>query len=157
MLLGACPHGKKGVTVLPAFTPGLDAGLRKALLEVVRRCVPDIDAIYLFGSVARGRTRPGSDVDVALLLPPGRKLSPDELLATMSELECLTHRTADLSVLNTQTQLVHAKEVVTTGVCLFARSQERIRAFEMQVLSKYARFLEDRAPVEAAYTFDTHG
>jgi predicted nucleotidyltransferase len=145
------------VTDLPDSTADLDAGLRKALVEVVRRGVPDIDGIYLFGSVARGRTRPGSDVDVALLLPPGRKLSPDELLATMAELESLTHRTVDLSVLNTQTQLVHAKEVVTTGVCLFARSEERIRAFEMQVLSEYARFLEDRAPVQAAYTLDADG
>ena len=142
---------------MPDSTSDLDAGLREALVEVVRRRVPDIDAIYLFGSVARGRTRPGSDVDVALLLPPGRKLSPDELLATMSELEGLTHRAVDLSVLNTQTQLVHAKEVVTTGVCLFARSQERIRVFEMQVLSQYARFLEDRAPVEAAYTLNADG
>jgi predicted nucleotidyltransferase len=145
------------VTDLPDSTSDLDAGLREALVEVVRRHVPDIDAIYLFGSVARGRTRPGSDVDVALLLPPGRKLSPDELLATMAELESLTHRTVDLSVLDTQTQLVHAKEVVTTGICLFARSQERIRVFEMQVLSQYARFLEDRAPVEAAYTLNADG
>jgi predicted nucleotidyltransferase len=132
--------------------PDPDAELRKGLVEVVRRGVPDIDAIYLFGSVATGRTRPGSDVDVALLLSPGRTLSPGGLLATMAELESLTHRTVDLSVLNTQTQLVHAKEVVTTGVCLFARSEDRIRAFEMQVLSEYARFLGDRAPVEAAYT-----
>ena len=145
------------MTDLPNSTADLDAGLRKALVEVVRRRVPDIDAIYLFGSVARGRTRPGSDVDVALLLPPGRKLLPDELLAMMAELEGLTHRAVDLSVLNTQTQLVHAKEVVTTGVCLFARSEERIRAFEMQVLSQYARFLEDRAPVEAAYTLNADG
>jgi hypothetical protein len=75
----------------------------------------------------------------------------------MAELEGLTHRAVDLSVLNTQTQLVHAKEVVTTGACFFARSQERIRVFEMQVLSEYARFLEDRAPVEAAYTLDADG
>lgn len=132
----------------------LDGGHREALVEAVRRLVPDVDGIYVFGSVARGRTRPGSDVDVALLLPPGRKLSPDEFLATMAELEGLTHRTVDLSVLNTETQLVHAKEVVTTGACLFALSQGRIRAFEMQVLSQYARFLEDRAPVEAAYTLN---
>jgi predicted nucleotidyltransferase len=138
-------------------TTDLDPRLRKALVEVVRRLVPDVEGVYVFGSVARGQTRPGSDVDVALLLPPGRKLSPDELLATMSELEGLTHRTVDLSVLNTQTQLVHAKEVVTTGVCLFGRSQGRIRAFEMQVLSEYARFLEDRAPVETAYTLDADG
>ena len=142
---------------LPDSTADLDADLRKALVEVVRRGVPDIDAIYLFGSVARGRTRPGSDLDVALLLPPGRKLSPSDLLATMAELESQTRRSVDLSVLNTQTQLVHAKEVVTTGVCLFARSQERIRVFEMQVLSEYARFLEDRAPVEAAYTLSADG
>lgn len=135
----------------------VDAGHREALVAAVRRRVPDVDGIYVFGSVARGRTRPGSDVDVALLLPPGRKLSPDELLATMAELESLTHRSVDLSELNTETQLVHAKEVVTTGTCLFARSQGRIRAFEMQVLSQYARFLEDRAPVEAAYTRDANG
>jgi uncharacterized protein len=145
------------VTDLPDSTADLDAGLRGALVEVVRRCVPDIDGIYLFGSVARGRTRPGSDVDVALLIPPGRKVSTGEFLATAAELESLTHRTVDLSVLDTQTQLVHAKEVVTTGICLFARSQERIRSFEMQVLSEYARFLEDRAPVEAAYTRSANG
>jgi uncharacterized protein len=145
------------VTNLPDSTAELDAERREALVEVVRRAVPDIDAIYLFGSVARGRSRPGSDVDVALLLPPGRELSPSDFLATMAELESLTHRAVDLSVLDTRTQLVHAKEVVTTGVCLFARSQKRIRGFEMQVLSEYARFLEDRAPVEAAYTFTADG
>ncbi len=145
------------MTELPDSSAALDAALRTALVAVVRRLVPDVDGIYLFGSVARGRTRPGSDVDLALLLPPGRKLSPDELLTTMSALERLTHRTVDLSVLDTQTQLVHAKEVVTTGVCLFARSTERIRAFEMQVLSEYARLLEDRAPVEAAYTLHADG
>lgn len=145
------------MTKLPDSTADLGAALRTALVEVVRRHVPDVDGIYLFGSVARGRTRPGSDVDVALLLPPGRKLSPDELLTTMSALESLTHRTVDLSVVDTQTQLVHAKEVVTTGVCLFAPSPERIRAFEMQVLSDYARFLEDRAPVDAAYTLHADG
>ena len=145
------------MTSVPNSAPELDAGLEKGLVEVVRRVVPDVDAIYLFGSLARGRTRPDSDVDVAILLSPGRTLPPGGLLSTMAELESLTHRTVDLSVLNTQTQLVHAKEVVTTGVCLFARSQERIRAFEMQVLSEYARFLEDRTPVEAAYTLDADG
>ena len=145
------------MTDLPDSTADLDAGLRKALVKVVRRGVSDIDGIYLFGSVARGRTHPGSDVDVALLLPPGRKLSPDELLSTMADLERLTRRTVDLSVLNTQTQLVHAKEVITTGAYLFAKSQKRIRIFEMGVLSEYARFLEDRAPVEAAYTINADG
>lgn len=145
------------MTDLSNSAPDLDAGLRMGIVEVVRRRVLESDGIYLFGSAARGRTRPGSDVDIALLLPPGRTLSPGDLLATMAELEELTHRTVDLSVLNTRTQLVHAKEVVTTGVCLYAKSQERIRAFEMQVLSEYARFLEDRAPVEAAYTLSADG
>ena len=135
----------------------LDGDLQNAIVERARRGVPDAEAIYLFGSVARGRTRPDSDLDVALLLPPGRTLSATELLATIAGLESVTRRTVDLSVLNTQAQLVHAKEVVTTGVCLFARNPERIRAFEGQVLSEYARFCEDRAPVEAAYTVDADG
>ncbi len=145
------------MTDVPDAAADLDAGLRKALVDAVRLRVPDTDAIYLFGSIARGRTRPGSDVDVALLLPPGRTLSFGELFAAMGELESLTHRTVDLSVLDTRTQLVHAKEVVTTGVCLFAKSEGRIRSFEMQVLSEYARFLEDRAPVAAAYSAHADG
>lgn len=145
------------MTGVPEFTADRDAELRKGLVEAVRRGVPDVDAIYLFGSMARGHVRPDSDVDVALLLPPGRTLLPSRFLATMTELESVTHRTVDLSVLDTQTQLVHAKEVITTGVCLFARSQERVRAFEMQVLSEYVRFREDRAPVEAAYAIDVNG
>ncbi len=135
----------------------LDGALGKALVDVVRRGIPALDAVYVFGSVARGRARTGSDIDVALLLPPGRTLSPAELLATMAEIGTVTHRTVDLSVLDTRAQLVHAKEVVTTGICLFAKSEERIRSFEMQVLSEYARFLEDRAPVEAAYTLHADG
>ena len=145
------------MTDAPNYTVDLDAGLREGLVEGVCRGVPDVDAIYLFGSAASGHTRADSDVDVALLLPPGRALSPGRFLALMTELESLAHRTVDLSVLDTQAQLVHAKEVVATGVCLFAKSPERVRAFEMQVLSEYARFREDRAPVEAAYTIDVDG
>ena len=39
--------------------------------EGVLRCVSkrrEIQAAYIFGSVASGRTRPGSDVDVAVML-----------------------------------------------------------------------------------------
>jgi len=145
------------VTNVPEFTADRDAELRKGLVEAIRRDVPDAEAIYLFGSVARGHTHADSDVDVALLLPPGRTLPPGRFLALMTELEGLAHRTVDLSVLDTQAQLVHANQVVTTGVCLFAKRPERVRAFEMQVLSEYARFREDRAPVEAAYTLDADG
>ena len=45
----------------------------RAVARVVARH-PDIQAAYIFGSVAQGRARPDSDIDVAVLL--GRRL-PD--------------------------------------------------------------------------------
>ncbi len=44
--------------------------LREALLEAY----PDVWAIYLFGSFAKGQAWPSSDLDIALLLPPGETL-----------------------------------------------------------------------------------
>ncbi|MGQ9498664.1 MAG: type VII toxin-antitoxin system MntA family adenylyltransferase antitoxin [Desulfotomaculales bacterium] len=45
-----------------------------SLVEAVSRYLagqPDVTAAYVFGSVARGRHRPDSDLDVAVLFAPG--------------------------------------------------------------------------------------
>jgi predicted nucleotidyltransferase len=34
----------------------------------LRECDPEVEAVYLFGSLARGRALPGSDADVLILL-----------------------------------------------------------------------------------------
>lgn len=41
----------------------------QALLTHLQRSLPDLLAVYLFGSHAQGTAGPGSDLDVVLLLP----------------------------------------------------------------------------------------
>lgn len=44
------------------------AALRNAVSSVTGK---DISAVILFGSIARGEARPGSDIDLAVIAPPG--------------------------------------------------------------------------------------
>jgi uncharacterized protein len=58
-------------------------------------------AVYLFGSMARGTAKPGSDVDVAALFtsPPPQRLDGPRLVIE-GELERALGRTVDLVALN---------------------------------------------------------
>ena len=61
-----------------------------------------VAAVYLFGSVARGESRPGSDLDVAVLLEPAPERGTFESLRLdlRAELESGLGRDVDLVVLN---------------------------------------------------------
>ena len=61
-----------------------------------------VAAVYLFGSVARGERRPGSDLDVAVLLEPAPERGTFESLRLdlRAELESDFGRDVDLVVLN---------------------------------------------------------
>ena len=61
-----------------------------------------VAAVYLFGSVARGESRPGSDLDVAVLLEPApeRGTYKSLRLGLRAELESELGQEIDLVVLN---------------------------------------------------------
>src|SRR5947209_14200372 len=50
--------------------PPLERGQLVAAAEALAAARPDVEAVYLFGSRARGQPHPGSDVDVAVLTQP---------------------------------------------------------------------------------------
>jgi len=63
--------------------------------------VPELAAIYLFGSRASGSSRPLSDVDVGLILKPGTRLSAQDIIALSLELDVeLSPLETDVKVLN---------------------------------------------------------
>lgn len=107
-------------------------------------------AVYVYGSRARGKAPAGSDLDLALLLPMERTASTLDILNVQSRLELITGCPVEISVLDPGS-LVHAKEVVCGGSVLYSGDSIARSTFEMQILSAYARFCEDRAPVLAAY------
>jgi len=92
-------------------------------------------AVYGFGSRARGKARPRSDVDLAVLLD--RRLSlGDELRLRAEVVETLRRDDVDLVILN-QAPPVICYEVVAAGRRLFARDPEAADDFEHRTAMRY--------------------
>ncbi|QGM99520.1 nucleotidyltransferase domain-containing protein [Methylocystis parvus] len=89
-----------------------------ALIDHLRKRLPDAMAIYLFGSVASGEAGPESDVDLAVL--NDGPLEPVFVWDVACELANVVDRHVDLVDLRTaSTVLQH--QVVTRGRRLWAR------------------------------------
>lgn len=128
------------------------AVLLSRIVEHIRAIFPNLQAIYAYGSRVRGDQHPGSDIDLALLLPRRIEVSPLQIAQLQGDLESLAGFPVEISILALETQVVHCKEVVTSGHPVFVAAPGALEEFEMRVLSSYARLCEDRAPVMAAYS-----
>jgi predicted nucleotidyltransferase len=123
-----------------------------AASRAVARCVarhPDIQAAYIFGSVAQGRARPDSDIDVGVLL--GRRL-PDARalryrLTLADELGAALHRNdVQLVILNDAPPLL-AQRVLSQGVLVFQRSRAARVRFHVATAQRY----DDMVPTMERY------
>src|SRR5438876_672521 len=108
-----------------------------SITRAVSRCVtrrPEIQAAYVFGSVASGRARADSDVDVAVLLD--RRVRPGRILKyrlkLMADLGTALHRSdVDVVILN-EASPVLAHRVLSQGTLVFERSASaRVRFIQM--------------------------
>ena len=131
--------------------PSMAADL-SSITRAVSRCVarrPEIQAAYVFGSVASGRARADSDVDVAVLIdrrvPPGRILK--YRLKLMADLGTALHRSdVDVVILNEASPLL-AHRVLSQGTLVFERSASARVRFQTKTAGLYL----DLIP-----TFETH-
>jgi predicted nucleotidyltransferase len=97
-------------------TPFIDAFAARLAAE------PDIRVAVLFGSGARGRLRPDSDVDVYLRLGPRVRWSTHRVLLLASELGAIARREVDLVIEDVDaTSTILRLEVARHGVLLFER------------------------------------
>jgi uncharacterized protein len=120
-----------------------------SLITHIRQSIPDLIALYRFGSQAKGTARPGSDIDLAVLAHnPIPNLRRFELA---QELAIQLHRDVDLVDLRTASTVMRM-QVISTGVCLDAPDQPARREFEMYVYSDYARLNEERHEIVKGIT-----
>ena len=122
----------------------------KNKLEPCLRKVSNLTAAYVLGSAVDGRMRPGSDIDIAVLIDAGKEISITERLRISSELEKCIKMPIDLGILTTN-NLIYAREAITTGVCIFCRDKFKRDLFAATALGLYLQLREERKEIEDAY------
>ena len=113
--------------------------IRRAIARSVSKR-REIQAAYLFGSVATGRTRADSDLDVAVLL--GRRLGSRHLLnyrlKLMTDLGAALHRSdVEVVILNDAPPLL-AHRILSQGQLVFERSASARVRFQVRIAALYA-------------------
>ena len=116
----------------------------QTLIQFFRQAIPDLIALYRFGSYAKGGIHQDSDVDLAVLtgdpLPAVRRFELAQELATH------LHRDVDLVDLCAASTVMRM-QVISTGECLDSPNGTARREFEMYVYSDYARLNEERREI----------
>ncbi len=113
-------------------------------IRIIREAVPDVVAVYRFGSTVSGKTHRESDVDFALLalapIDPIRRFELQERLAVE-----LRHNVDLIDLRSTST--VMRMQVVSTGEAIAVFDRPEKERFEIYVYSSYARLNEERRAI----------
>lgn len=110
-------------------------------LEALRAALPDAWAIYVYGSFARGDETPDSDLDLAVLLPPGQR--PD-LISLSVDISTRLNREVDLVNLR-RVGLDLIREILRDGRQLHVSRPEETLAWEGERMTDYTDFNPRRA------------
>lgn len=115
------------------------------IIQTVLTHYPNVQGIYLFGSSMTGDEWPESDIDLALLLPPGAAKTARHLAVSDCALELAMALGKEVDLLNARTvSTVFQKEIVTKGRLLFCADRFAVDEFEMLTISYYQKLNEER-------------
>lgn len=116
------------------------------LLETIRSRLPGVLGVWLFGSLASGRARPDSDIDLAVLAR--KPVDAVQLFELGLDLGVLAKRDVDLIDLR-RVSTVMRKVVVTEGALVFAGDAAACESFAADSLALYVAFREEQRAVLA--------
>lgn len=112
------------------------------LKEIVTR-YSQINAAYLYGTAAAGKSRSNSDIDVAVLVAEPHSAEEINLLEAkiICDIEAAFHREADVKILNQIEHLPLLHEIFATGILLVDHDPVERRNFVVKKNQEYLDFL----------------
>ena len=115
--------------------------LGKTLKEKIRKYFsdkPEIAAVYLYGSFAKGRARKDSDIDLAVLVNDKGGFSGFDIPQTRYtyDLQKITHKEVEVQNLDA-VSVDFAKRVISEGKILLGLESKKRIEFEEKVLREF--------------------
>ncbi len=109
----------------------------EAVILLLKQNIDDLQGIYLFGSQASGRSRPDSDIDIAVLAKT--KVDPVRRWEIAAECGIAIQRDIDLIDLRTATTVLQY-QVITEGKRIYTIDEYSCDVFENYIMSEYLDF-----------------
>lgn len=116
------------------------------LVEKILHAFPKAQGIWLFGSMAAGDAAGDSDIDLAILLPPGAPGPSRADHELRMELAQVAGRDVDLVRLRDLSS-VFANEIVSHGRRIWEGDPRAMDEFEMNSLSSWQKLNQERAEI----------
>jgi len=117
---------------------------RQLLFDAARDALltafPNVWAVYVYGSFARGDESSTSDIDLALLLPAEERI--DDPLSVVSAVSARIHREVDLVDLRKVSDVLR-REVLAEGRTLYVSRPDMVLEWEGTAISRYQRYREE--------------
>ncbi|MBA0167768.1 MULTISPECIES: type VII toxin-antitoxin system MntA family adenylyltransferase antitoxin [Pectobacterium] len=120
------------------------------IVLTLKKQMPDIKIIYLFGSQATSNARADSDIDIAIMAT--KVLDPIERWELANQLAKAVGRDVDLVDL-LQASTVLKMEIVRNGKLLYD-AEATAGEFEMTTLSMYQHLQQERADIIRSFHQD---
>ena len=109
--------------------------------------IQNVVSISIFGSHAKQKQTPQSDIDIAVLFEKQAVPPLSKIIDWREELGNHLARDVDLVCLNTASPIL-AMQVHTNGKILKIKNEKAYARYQMLLFSEYAELKEMRAPME---------
>ena len=116
---------------------------KQLIVNTLKQNIPELQALYLFGSQNDGTASSKSDVDIAYLSTVS--LSSLERWEIAEKLASLLSLDVDLVTLS-QTNTIFRYQILSTAERIYGEGYE-VESFETLAYSFYLRFQEERKPI----------
>lgn len=110
----------------------------KQLISEIQECLsknPKIISAYILGSYISGKTLGESDFDLAVVVANKTLTSQDQVYDLISKVRF--PKDLDLSLVDKNSSPIFLFQIISTGKCVYQRSQNEKVDFEAFVLRKY--------------------
>ena len=116
---------------------------KQQIVDTLLSDIPELQAVYLFGSQKDGTAMDNSDIDIAYLsVSKLTNVTRWELSQKLASLLSADVDLVDLSATNT----IFRYQIFSTGKRIYGKGYE-VESFETLAYSFYLRFMEERQPI----------